>query len=169
MTTIISLSVASNVVGIGSGTDWGPHCQGPSQSRSATNCLLWLAPTNRCLCTNLLCDVNPFAQQRHQCEVEQQQHQRVNKVRPADKWVQSKCVRLWAVGSHHSSYPKQPACVEEEMNKNSELTFWGKRKREKPSLKRVMDCFTNAVTTWKEWTRFKFICKALALQLICKY
>lgn len=53
--------------------------------------------------------MNPFVQQSHQSVVEQQQNQRVDKVGPADMWVQTEYVRVRTVGSDHSCHTKQPA------------------------------------------------------------
>lgn len=58
--------------------------------------------------TNLISDVDPFVQQRHQRVVEQQQDERVHKVRPADIRVQTQRVAVRTVGPDHSYQTKQP-------------------------------------------------------------
>ena len=51
--------------------------------------------------------MDPFVQQSHQCVVQQQQNQRVDEVRPADVWVQTEGVTVWAVGSDYTCHTEQ--------------------------------------------------------------
>lgn len=55
-----------------------------------------------------LCDMDPFVQQRNQSVIQQQQHKKVDEVRPANVGLQTEHVRVRTVGSNHSCHSEQP-------------------------------------------------------------
>lgn len=110
--------------------------------------------------TNLIRDVDPFVQQRHQRVVEQQQDERVDKVGPTDIRVQTQRVAFWTVGPDHSYQTKQPSTdrgeklLQIQIQEEKNIFVWkNKMQKQKHNVKLTL-CFCfccKSVSLVHEW------------------